>query len=147
MDRSRTATRGRLPRHGHIARPGMLALGVVAICTLGAGVGLITGCGQGDSPLEAVDPDAAPLKPTYDQVAAILYRSCVPCHDSNAGKTLNGEEDDEEESPDLSTCQSVRDNFDSVWSTIENGTMPPGAWPRLSEPEKLLLQRWDRSCP
>ena len=123
------------------------AVGLVIGCALAAVTGFSVGCGQGDAPLATVDPGAAPLQPTYDEVAAILYRNCVPCHDSGADKTMNGEEDGEEESPDLSTCQSVRDNFDSVWSTIEAGTMPPGAWPRLSEPEKLLLQRWDRSCP
>lgn len=116
---------------------------MLAIGSLTAGIGFVTGCGQGDSPLESVDPAAAPLQPTYDQVAAILYRSCVPCHNSNADKTLNGEEDDEDESPDLSTCEGVRANLSGLQSTIiEEGTMPPGAWPRLSEPEKLLVQRW-----
>ena len=118
------------------------ALGVLLAAALG-------GCGQGDALLESVDPEAAPLQPTYDQVAAILHRSCVPCHSSSADKARvpvrgdeDGDDDDDDESPDLSTCAGVQAGIDASWRTIEAGTMPTGAWPRLSEPEKLLIRRW-----
>jgi uncharacterized membrane protein len=101
-------------------------------------LGLSPGCGQGDSTLATLDPDAAPLKPTYDQVAAILDRSCIPCHGgSNAQTTLASV------APDYSTCEGVQADLEGLRHTVlERGSMPPGAWPRLSEAEKLLLQRW-----
>lgn len=123
-------------------RRGLWFAGAIVAGALTAGFAFVSGCGQGEAPLESIDPDAAPLQPTYTQVAGILGRSCVPCHGGSSAKILNGDEDEADESPDLSTCEGVRDAVDSVWNTIDRGTMPPGAWARLSEAEKLLIQRW-----
>jgi len=98
----------------------------------------VAGCGSGDAPLATVDPDAAPLKPTYDQVAAILNRSCAPCHGGSSSATVTLAVD-----PDYSQCESTLAELDGLRSTVlQSGSMPPGAWPRLSSEEKLLIERW-----
>jgi len=98
----------------------------------------VAGCGSGDAPLATVDPDAAPLKPTYDQVAAILNRSCAPCHGGSSSATVTLAVD-----PDYSQCESTLAELDGLRSTVlQTGSMPPGAWPRLSSEEKLLIERW-----
>ncbi len=97
------------------------------------------GCGSGDAPLATVDPDAAPLRPTYDQVAAILNRSCVPCHGGNSAGTVTAVAVD----PDYSQCESTLAELEGLRATVlQSGSMPPGAWPRLSSEEKLLMERW-----
>lgn len=110
---------------------------------------LTASCGSGDRPLSAVDPGAAPAVPTYEMVAAILDRNCVPCH--NAGKVSGpprpsplGEDDEgEDDAEPYDTCEGIRDGIDGILDTaIDGGSMPPGAWPRLDERERLIITRW-----
>jgi len=113
-------------------------------------VGISTGCGFGDGTLDAVDPDAAPRNPTYDQVFLILDRSCAPCHkegEDEGGDRLLASLGDAPPrifaEPDLSTCNGIQGALAEIHDTVlQSGSMPPGAWPRLSEEEKLTLQRW-----
>ena len=116
-----------------------------------AALSLMAGCACGDGTLASVDPEAAPLHPTYDEVFDLLEFNCVPCHDEggddvsiDAGAELreDGEEDDGED-PDYSTCLGIQEGLEGLRRTVlDEGSMPPGAWPRLSEREKLVIQRW-----
>jgi uncharacterized membrane protein len=93
-------------------------------------------CGSGDAPLSVVDPNAAPLQPTYEQVEAIVVRNCAPCHSSGEA---SGEDDD----LDYSTCRGIEAGIEGIENTVfEGGSMPPGAWPRIGERDKLILKRW-----
>lgn len=89
----------------------------------------VAACGSGERPLADVDPNAAPLHPTFEQVSTIFDRACVPCHDGKAD-------------PPLATCEDITDEIDESYGTILSNTMPPGALPRLSEVEKLIIERW-----
>jgi mono/diheme cytochrome c family protein len=101
---------------------------------------VLSSCSSGDLPLEAVDPNAAPLHPSYEQVAVILQRSCVPCHASGGSPPPPGGEGEE---VDYSTCAGTHAGLEGLRRTVlGKGSMPPGAWPRLDEREKLLLKRW-----
>jgi len=92
----------------------------------------LAGCGWGDRPLSAVDPEAAPQHPSYDDIQRIVQHDCVPCH----GGSVNTQ-------PDLSTCDHIVAHVSDIRRTVlESGSMPPGAWPRLGERDKLMLQRW-----
>jgi uncharacterized membrane protein len=118
---------------------------------LAVSFGLLAGCSSGDRTLADVDPDAAPANPTYEQVVAILDRNCVPCH--SGGSSLaqpltslapreDGEDDDDDD-PNYDSCEGIQDGLDGILDTaIENATMPPGAWPRLDQRERLILSRW-----
>jgi len=111
---------------------------------------LLGACGSGDLTLAEADPDAVPQDPDFQLVWNIMQRDCVPCHTDSE----DGEDEDEIRGridpvlvagvePDLSTCQSIVDNrFDVVESAISKNDMPPGAWPRLTSEEKLILERW-----
>jgi hypothetical protein len=105
-------------------------------------------CGSGDLPLEAVDPDAAPLRPTYEQAAAVLDHYCVPCHGgapqpTPAGAARPAGAREEGEGGDYSTCAGIQQGLPGIVSTVLfKGSMPPGALPRVPEREKLLLRRW-----
>lgn len=106
--------------------------------------------GSGDLPLDQVDPEAAPADPTYDQVFAILHNRCVACH------TGDGDEDEDEgdyatlreratmgdTEPDLSDCVEIVAYRDDILEQIEANTMPPGAMPRLTNEQKLIIRRW-----
>jgi uncharacterized membrane protein len=106
----------------------MRAVDLYVSCALAG----LAGCGWGERPLAAVDPDAAPLHPGYAEVQSIVQHDCVPCH----GGSVNTQ-------PNLSTCEDVVRHVDEIRSTVlERGSMPPGAWPRLGEVDKLVLQRW-----
>ena len=104
--------------------------------------------GSGDLPLDQVDPDAVPANPTYDQVYAVLDNRCVMCH---TGDGDDGDEDGgggyapartSDLEPDLSDCsQIVAQRFD-ILDQVEDNTMPPGAMPRLTSEQKLLIRRW-----
>ena len=134
-------------------RPTNRGLPALRICLEGPAalvVAVLAGCGFGDAPLDAVDPDAAPRNPNYTVVSAILERSCAPCHEEG-----DGEEGDRLlasfgaapprifAEPDLSTCNGIQGALAEIHDTVlQSGSMPPGAWPRLSEEEKLTLQRW-----
>jgi uncharacterized membrane protein len=91
---------------------------------------LFAACGSGDRPLDQIDPDSVPDPPAYEQVFAIIDRECVPCHSGDDGP------------PDFSTCTAVVAERDKIWERIDNNTMPPGAWPRLSSEERLTIRRW-----
>jgi uncharacterized membrane protein len=114
--------------------------------------------GSGDLPLDQVDPDAAPANPTYDQVFAILHNRCVSCHtgsDDDGGddggggyalvprRVITGDVE-----PDLEDCIEIVAFRDDILEQIELNTMPPGAMPRLTSEQKLLIRRWvDNGAP
>ena len=93
-------------------------------------------CSSGDLPLDAVDPGAVPDTTTYDQFFLIIQRECLPCHDDGGTE------------PPFDTCENVLANFDAlVKEVFVTNTMPPGAWPRLSSEERLIIQRWSGEAP
>ncbi|MEE9268712.1 MAG: hypothetical protein V3V49_00465 [Candidatus Krumholzibacteria bacterium] len=96
---------------------------------------LLSACGSGDLPLDQVDPNAAPLQPTWSQVFPIFQRECIPCHatDDPPGGTR----------PNLETCEAIIANLADIATDIfVLNKMPPGAWPRLTEVERLTIERW-----
>ena len=120
------------------------------VLSLAALLLFVPSCGSGDLPLEAVDPDAAPLVPTYEQAAAVLEHYCVSCHHGGgdapqaaarpAGALDEGEDG---EDADYSTCEGIQQGLGGLQQTVlVEGSMPPGALPRVPEREKLLLKRW-----
>lgn len=121
---------------GHAARRPRLVLVLVAL----AFVALGPGCTSGEDTLAVIDPGSVPANPTFADVEPIILRSCKPCHDGG-------------EDPPLATCDDIVANVDGIEeTTLDENTMPPGAWPRLTSREKLLLQRWiddgaPASCP
>lgn len=109
----------------------------------------MVGCNSGSAPLAEVDPNAVPADPSYDAVYAIIQRDCAPCHGAGGaggdvspweGPQQAAEEDDDP--GDLTTCQGIIDSLEGINRTIVNNTMPPGAWPRLTSEEKLIVERW-----
>jgi uncharacterized membrane protein len=102
-------------------------------------------CASGDRPLDAVDPQAVPQNPTYDQVFAIVHNRCATCHDGGGGES-EGEYFRASELaidvPPLTTCTDIVALRDDIVTRVEDNTMPPGAMPRLSSAEKLLIRRW-----
>ena len=128
------------------ARPWFLALALSAPAVLAA-------CGSGDRPLDQVDPGSVAAEPTYDQVYAIVYRECVPCHqEGEDGEDYAPAQSSPrailEDSPKLDDCTSIVAQSESIWQTIEANTMPPGAWPRLTSEERLTIRRWiDNGMP
>jgi hypothetical protein len=108
----------------------------LAAVLLGAALAL-NRCAAGEGTLAAVDPEAAPLHPTYEQVFGIVEFACAPCHDETGGSEP-GEDD-----LDFSTCEGIQRGLEGIRTTaLHGGSMPPGAWPRLTEREKLLIERW-----
>ena len=94
-------------------------------------LGGFAACSSGDAPLATVDPEAVPADPSFEQAFGILQRECAPCHDSGGTD------------PPLDTCEDVLDNLGGIAAeTLEKNSMPPGAWPRLTSEERLLLTRW-----
>ncbi len=127
------------------ARSFARAVRVVALAAILAAVG----CGSGDLPLDEVDPNAAPANPTYDQVFAILQNNCVSCHDSGgdgggeSGYALSRPRTTfEDDGPNMNDCVEIVAFAGDILDQIENNTMPPGAMPRLTSAQKLLLRRW-----
>ena len=108
------------------------------------------GCGgSGDLPLDQVDPNAAPANPTYDQVFAIMHNNCANCHASGgdgggeSGYALSsGRTTLEDDGPDLTDCVQIVAFAGDILDQVESDLMPPGAIPRLTSAEKLLLRRW-----
>jgi hypothetical protein len=97
---------------------------------------IVVSCSSGDLPLEAVDPGAVPDTTTYDQVFFIIQRDCLPCHDEGGTE------------PPYDTCEHVLANFDGLIEEVfVKNTMPPGAWPRLSSVERLVIDRWNGEAP
>jgi len=125
---------------------------IVAFASLPA-LWVLSACGAGDRPLAVVDPEAVPAEPTYEQVAAILDRSCVPCHHSARNEPLVGvstlREEGEDDSVPYDDCDSIVHGVEGILRTaVDGSSMPPGAWPRLDEYERLVIRRWaDRGAP
>ena len=115
--------------------------------------GALAGCASGDKTLDAVDPNAVALNPTFDQVNAIIHNKCVMCHDSGSGGEDNGGNDNlilEDDMAPFETCTEIVAEAESILERIQDNTMPPGAMPRLSSEERLIIQRWvenDRPAP
>lgn len=122
----------------------LLLLGAVALLALIAVV--LASCSSGDKTLDAVDPDAVALDPTFDQVNAIIHNKCVMCHDSGGGGEDNGGGDylivADGEVPPFETCTQIVAEGESILERIQDNTMPPGAMPRLSSEDRLIIQRW-----
>jgi len=113
----------------------LVVLALVAV----PATGLLGSCDSGDGTLAALDPGAVPLGPSYDRVVQILDRNCVPCHKGDGEGGFEGEG----ENPDYDSCQGIRAGIAGLIQTaIDAESMPPGAWPRLSEEDKLVITRW-----
>jgi uncharacterized membrane protein len=113
---------------------GWLAGALVVVAAMGLPA-LIAACGRGDKTLLEADPQAVPLAPSYDAVRAILDRNCVPCH--------KGQGSDLAVRPNFETCEGVLGDLGRiVQDAVQLEKMPPGAWPRLTEEEKLTITRW-----
>lgn len=128
-------------------RPGFLALFVLLF------VALVVACGSGGDTLENVDPNVVPLDPDFQLVVNIMERACVPCHEE--GSNDEGPDDSIRRAdlapgaiafqtyPDLETCESIVEHrTDIVDRALDENDMPPGAWPRLSSEERLIILRW-----
>ena len=92
----------------------------------------IAACSSGDKTLDAVDPNAVIANPTFDQVNAIIHNKCVSCHDENASEDYSS----------FTTCTAIVAERGSILDRIQDNTMPPGALPRVTTEEKLIIQRW-----
>ncbi|MEK7314966.1 MAG: hypothetical protein AAB011_02205 [Candidatus Eisenbacteria bacterium] len=109
-----------------------------AAVLLAAAVSIVS-CGSGERTLGLADPLAAPLAPTYEQAKAILDTRCVGCHGGGGDSELEPGGDDR----DYSSCAGIIADLSGILSTsVDGGSMPPGALPRLTEREKLILTRW-----
>ncbi len=123
-------------------------------------------CGSGTGPLSIVDPEAAPAQPTYEEVALILERHCLTCHGASPARVplasahpeipkrhpgggratrpaavADGDEDDE--GADYSSCAGIEAGLGGILNTAVHGnSMPPGALPRLTQVERLVISRW-----
>jgi hypothetical protein len=101
-----------------------------------------------------VDPGAVPENPTWEMVFPILDRACAPCHtgDEAPGRASHGTPEArpaaalraaEEDDLDYGSCAGILRGLEDLVDTgLEEESMPPGAWPRLDEREKLLIRRW-----
>ena len=124
--------------------PRLVRLSFVAIALAAA----LVGCdGSGDLPLDQVDPNAVPADPTYEQVYAVLNDHCVACHqgdgESEGGYAPSGfRAPAVDVEPDLRDCSQIVSQRYDILDRVENNTMPPGAMPRLTSEQKLLIRRW-----
>lgn len=111
------------------------SLGLVLVPAALAVLALVASCGRGDKTLLQADPGAVVAAPTYQQVRAILDLNCVPCH--------KGQGSDLSVRPNLQTCEGMMGELGRiVQDAVVLEKMPPGAWPRLTEEEKLTITRW-----
>lgn len=96
-----------------------------------------SGCVAGDGTLAEIDPDAAPMTPTYTQhVAPMMERHCTACHAPDA-------QPGEVEGYGYETCEKVKRNLGGLVLTVfELETMPPGGAERVTSAEELILERW-----
>lgn len=126
-----------------------LAGGLIA--TAGATAVLsFAGCGSGSQPLAVVDPQAAAATPTFEQVRSILDLRCLGCHGGGGNATSAGTARvhptavaEDGEGADYSSCQGIVSGVEGILRTgVDGGSMPPGALPRLTETEKLIIRRW-----
>ena len=125
-------------------------------------VSVLAACNSGDLTLNEADPDIVAQKPTWEQVYPIFQRECIPCH-SGTDDGPDEEDEDEERAqrtaadlsaarvlaavagtePGLESCLSIINNLDDIKTDLfVDNNMPPGAWPRLTSREKLIIQRW-----
>lgn len=110
-----------------------------AAAALLAAAASIVSCGAGEKTLGLADPLAAPLTPTYEQAKAILDAKCVGCHGGGGESESEPDGDDR----NYSSCAGIVADLAGILSTsVDGGSMPPGALPRLTEREKLILTRW-----
>lgn len=100
---------------------------------------LWSGCGEGTGTLEEVDPEAAPMQPTWSEhIAGILEERCTACHseDSQLGEASGYGYD---------TCEKTKrsENWRGLIETgLESKTMPPGGADKITPAEALALTRW-----
>jgi uncharacterized membrane protein len=129
-----------------------IAFGVLAVLA----VIPIVSCGFGDQPLGVVDPDAAPTTPTYQQVKSILDRRCLVCHGGGSGgdraaaitragvataPTVGSAAQGDDRN--YADCAGISADLVGILNAaVVTGSMPPGALPRLTEREKLIVERW-----
>jgi uncharacterized membrane protein len=110
--------------------------------------GMLSGCGSGDLTLAEADPDAVPADPDFELVFSIVQRECTPCHkeggeDGGDDAPARAIAAAEGEDPRLVDCLDIVENAEEIYATtVGNNTMPPGAWPRLTSEEKLVIERW-----
>ncbi len=120
---------------------------VVVLCALALIGVVLASCSSGDKTLDAVDPNAVAQNPTFDQVNAIIHNRCVMCHkgsgsdgDDNGGDDFRITKD--EDVPSFEECTGIVAERESILERIQDNTMPPGAMPRLSSEDRLIIQRW-----
>ncbi|MEK7348510.1 MAG: hypothetical protein AABZ94_06530 [Candidatus Eisenbacteria bacterium] len=110
-----------------------------AVAALFVAAASVTSCGAGEKTLGIADPLAAPLAPTYEEAKSILDRKCVGCHGGGGESEAEPGSDDR----NYSSCAGILADLNGILSTsVVGGSMPPGALPRLTEREKLILDRW-----
>jgi mono/diheme cytochrome c family protein len=127
-------------------RPGTL-LPALLLAGLFILFGSLSACSSGDETLASVEPASVPEFPTYDQVYTIIDRNCIPCHSDEKPRQgglglQEDDEDDDGDDPEYDSCQAIVEGYREILRVTSEETMPPGAWPRLSEREKLLLRNW-----
>ncbi len=124
-------------------RMATLAKRVVRVL-LALSVGALGCGGSGDLPLDQVDPNAAPSNPTYDQVFALMHNNCTNCHTGGDGGeyVLTRRATTSNATPDLSNCVQIVAFAGDILDQVDRDLMPPGAMPRLTSAEKLLIRRW-----
>lgn len=108
-----------------------------ATCLLLLGCLVVVGCADGVGTLDEIDPDAAPMQPTYAlHIAPIMDQHCTACHavDAQPGELAGRGYD---------TCDKVRLGWSSIVSTAFDGeSMPPGGADRVPEAHRLTMRRW-----
>ncbi len=133
----------RIAHTGPAAGAVLVSAGLLAV--------LLGACNSGSKTLLQADPGAVPAHPTYAMVHSIVDRACAPCHKSGgaADTTLTGSSRFHEHDLDYATCAGIQDGIQGLIDTgVDRESMPPGAWPRLTEEEKLVILRWvaDGAC-
>ena len=103
---------------------------------MSAALTLLSGC-FGDQTLDQVDPEAAPMHPTWSEhIEPIMYARCTACHAPDA---MPGEVD----GYGFETCEKVKRFEEELReSTFIEKTMPPGGAPRMPSWEILTMERW-----
>lgn len=119
-------------------------------------------CGCADSVLDQADPASFEAEPTWSEdIAPLLERSCVSCHDGRGAfeggvelATYAAARSTRVPATCTAISQDVADHFadvlvlptdsggDASCSGWEPLSMPPGTATRLSPTEQVLLARW-----
>lgn len=125
----------------HVRRRFRVSLLILVL--LAALAAVFAACSSGDKTLDAVDPNAVTANPTFDQVNAIMHNQCVSCHTSGSGESEGGSDFRFAlDTQPLNTCTDIVAQRFDILDRVQNNTMPPGALPRLSSEDKLIIQRW-----